>query len=420
MVSNRTKKTAKPHFKEQNLTDLFRGVNNKIPIHQAQYSFDSREREGAFIEAMFPDPEEMARYREYRLEWHRRPKENDPGAAPLSVTCELVSTCNLACSMCYTISGEFKDVTAGMDRMMPWPTAKRIIDECAELGVYSMLLSWRGEPTLYRWRDGDEIVTFADVVAYARSKGILEITAITHGQEIDDEMAAAIVEAEPSWISFSIDGMGADYNKIRTPKNKDPKTYDAFSKVIGNVSRLAGARAAKGKTRPQIRSNAIYPAIAKDMESYYETLLTAGIDMITVNELLDLRAGDLEGATIREDWGCQYPFQRLTVTTGGTILPCTGAYMEQSGLVLGRYLGTPYRESDSYEIRRTAPEMTLKEAWRCEKISRIRELHQTARRCEIVPGCRDCNHGARKHGFDRLPDDWDMDSLSWKNKVRKG
>lgn len=420
MTPNRTKSTIQPHFKEHNLTELFRGVNSKIAIHQTQYSFDSREREDAFIEAMFPQPEEMARYREYRREWHRRPKENDPGAAPLAVCCELVSTCNLTCSMCYTISAEFKDVTAGMDRMMPWPTAKRVIDECAELGVCSMLLSWRGEPTLYRWRSGDEIVTFPDVVAYARSKGILEITAITHGQEIDDEMAAAIAEAEPSWISFSVDGMGADYNKIRTPRNKDPKTFDAFSRVIGNITRLARARAAKGKTRPRIRSNAIYPAIAKDMDVYYKTLVAAGVDMITVNELLDLRAGDLEGDAIKDDWGCQYPFQRLTVTAGGTILPCTGAYMEQSGLVLGRYPGTPSRENDRHETRGTAPEMTLKEAWRCEKVCRIRELHQAGRRCEIVPGCRDCNHGARKHGFDRLPDDWDMDSLSWKNGARKG
>ena len=53
-------------------------------------------------------------YKLYRSEWYRRAKEFDPGPAPLAVVCELVSTCNLGCSMCYTITDEFKSkVTKG-------------------------------------------------------------------------------------------------------------------------------------------------------------------------------------------------------------------------------------------------------------------------------------------------------------------
>ena len=36
-------------------------------------------------------------------------KEFDSGDIPLSVTCELVSTCNLACTMCYTITEKFQN-----------------------------------------------------------------------------------------------------------------------------------------------------------------------------------------------------------------------------------------------------------------------------------------------------------------------
>ena len=57
-------------------------------------------------------------------------------------------------------------------------------------------------------------------------KGILEITSLTHGQEIDEEMAKKIVEAEPSWISFSFDGIEDTYNSIRTPTKYKGKNYN--------------------------------------------------------------------------------------------------------------------------------------------------------------------------------------------------
>ena len=82
--------------------------------------------------------------------WHYRAKNFDPGEFPLAVCAELVSTCNLSCGMCYTITDEFKNTVLGAQRMLPWNIVKNIIDECSEIGVYSMLFSWRGEPTLYK------------------------------------------------------------------------------------------------------------------------------------------------------------------------------------------------------------------------------------------------------------------------------
>ena len=62
--------------------------------------------------------------------------------------------------------------------------------------------------------------------------------------------------------------------------------------------------------------------------------------MITVNEMLDLRDGEPVEELIDPNWACQYPFQRLSVSSNGVILPCTGAHKEESGLVLGLYKGT--------------------------------------------------------------------------------
>ncbi|MCB9831682.1 MAG: hypothetical protein H6807_04335 [Planctomycetes bacterium] len=402
--------------REEDLKRQWEGVSERVPVNATQFSFDSRAREEAFVAAQFPGADEQRRYRAYRAEWYRRAKEMDPGAQPLAVTCELVSTCNLECSMCYTMTEEFQEAAVGAQRMLPWPIVRAVIDECAALGVPSMLFSWRGESTMYRGRDEDgRVVRFADVLAYAREKGILEISSLSHGQLLDDEMIAAIVAAEPSWLSFSIDGMGETYNRIRTPRNKKAGDYDAFAVVTGNIRRLVAARDAAGKTRPQIRSNSIYPAIARDPEAYRRLLEEAGVGWVTINELMDFREDDLPVEARIEDWACQYPFQRLTVSANGALIPCTGAHNEEDDLVIGRYPGSAEKrvrgEDGAWRLVETE-ELSIAAAWKSAKLERVRDLHRANRRCELR-GCDYCRHGARKNGVDWIPDDWNMDTMEW-------
>ncbi len=86
--------TSKFRKKESGLTSKYKGLKDEVPIHQVQYMLDDQEREDAFIRNQHPTDAEFKRYKWYRDEWHRRPKENDPGDFPLAVCCELVSTCN--------------------------------------------------------------------------------------------------------------------------------------------------------------------------------------------------------------------------------------------------------------------------------------------------------------------------------------
>ena len=414
-------------FKEEELENLYTSDDNqiKIPTNQTHYAFESKENLKNFINNQFPNEKDLKKYKEYRNIWHQRAKNFTPGDFPIAVCAELVSTCDLSCSMCYTITKEFKNTVMGAQRMLPWKIVKNIIDECAELGVYSILFSWRGEPTLYRDIDenGEEI-NLPKVLKYARQKGILEITTLTHGQLIDEKMAHEIVDAEPSWISFSFDGIKEKYNAIRTPTKYQGKSYDAFSVVTKNIKRLVEIRNSKNKKRPQIRSNAIYPAITDNPMDYYNTLKDLGVDMVTVNELLDLRDGKPLDEMINMDWACQYPFQRLTVSANGAILPCTGAHKEESGLVLGLYEGSKEKklrnvDGSFQEIK--LPFHNLKSAWKCKKLQKIRYLHANGRRCEIEPGCRNCNHGIKKFGAKRThTNEWNLKTQSWNTNIRHG
>ena len=155
--------------------------------------------------------------------------------------------------------------------MLPWSDVTSIIDQAVKMKIPSILFSWRGESTLYRVKHEGKVYTFADALKYARDKGILEVTSLTHGQLITPEVADQIIKADPSWISFSIDGMEKDYNLIRTPKNKKAdKSYDAFSEVVKSIKNLVQAKKNNPNSRTMIRTNTIYPAIHKYVEDYYQ------------------------------------------------------------------------------------------------------------------------------------------------------
>tara|TARA_B100000989_G_C19529214_1_gene468687 strand:+ start:2358 stop:3656 length:1299 start_codon:yes stop_codon:yes gene_type:complete len=406
-------------LREEKLKKKWSGINDMVPVNAPQYIYVNREKEEEFYSNMYPDPKERAEYEQYREEWYRRAKEFDAGKFPLSVNIELVSTCNLACTMCYTITDKFQNSIVGAQRMIPWNIVKSIIDEAKEIGVYCISFSWRGESTMYRsYDENNNPVTFPDVLKYAREKGILEINSLTHGQLINDEMAEKIVLAEPSWISFSIDGMYEDYNKIRTPANKLDTDYNAFERVSHSIRLLNKFKKKHSLKRPQIRTNSIFPAIQKDPESYQKYMLDIGVDLITVNEIVDYRHHRLDEAMVRENWACQFPFQRLTISANGIILPCTGCYNEEEGLVLGKINGSGDKKIKDYNgniVSKTLDSLSLQDAWNSDKLKNIRELHKTGLRNKIEPGCRNCHHGAVKNGADYVPKEWNVSKQKWEN-----
>ena len=115
-------------YREEKLKEKWAGKNDMVPVNAPQYVYSSRENEEEFHHNMYPTEELRKKYEDYREEWYRRAKEFDAGDYPLSVNIELVSTCNLACTMCYTITDKFQNAIVGAQRMIPFPIVKRIIE----------------------------------------------------------------------------------------------------------------------------------------------------------------------------------------------------------------------------------------------------------------------------------------------------
>ena len=143
-------------LREEKLKKRWHGKNDMVPVNAPQFIYVSEKKEEDFYRGMYPNKKDRLAYEEYRNEWYRRAKEFDAGEIPLSINVELVSTCNLACTMCYTITDKFQNSIVGAQRMMPWKIVKSIIDEAAELGVCCISFSWRGESTMYRQRDEND------------------------------------------------------------------------------------------------------------------------------------------------------------------------------------------------------------------------------------------------------------------------
>tara|TARA_B100000029_G_scaffold433627_1_gene446550 strand:- start:162 stop:692 length:531 start_codon:yes stop_codon:yes gene_type:complete len=142
-----------------------------------------------------------------------------------------------------------------------------------------------------------------------------------------------------------------------------------------------------------------------------------GVNFMTVNEICDYRHHELKDESIKDDWACQFPFQRLAISANGIILPCTGAYNEEEGLVLGKAKGSKNKTIKDYKgnvVTSNLQDLTIKEAWHSEKLNKIRKLHSSGNRKKIEPGCRNCHHGAVKHGADYLPKEWDEKTQQWK------
>jgi hypothetical protein len=390
--------------------------SNKMDFDESTYHYSSQEKEQQFINAQFVTEEEKKNYKIYREEWHRRADKLDAGGEPLAVICELVSSCNLHCEMCYTITPEFQDTVVGSQRMMPWEQVVKIVDECVEIGVYSILFSWRGESTMYRVKGPDgKHKDFADVLAYARDKGILEVTSLTNGRLMTPELVKKIVDAQPNWISFSVDGLGETYDKVREQVKTD-KGQNPFDLLVKNIKMLVEERDRRGLVKPQIRSNAIFPAISENPERYKEFMEEIGVGMVTVNAILDYRGEEMEESDILDNWFCQYPFQRLVVSANGTIMACPGAHNEEEEVAMGLY---PGGSKKTVKVNGTdkvieQPEMTLMDAWNSDKLNQVRHLHATNRRKDIW-ACKHCRHGAKKYGAEWIPEEWDMQEMKWED-----
>lgn len=82
--------------------------------------------------------------------------------------------------------------------IMEWEVFKKIVDECAELGIEHLSMHNFGEPLLDK--------TFSEKVKYAKTKKIKRVSTNTNGSLLTEKVSANLVESELDELYISLDG----------------------------------------------------------------------------------------------------------------------------------------------------------------------------------------------------------------------
>jgi MoaA/NifB/PqqE/SkfB family radical SAM enzyme len=150
---------------------------------------------------------------------------------PEIVQIESTNICNARCVFCP------RDEMHRKQGVMNEALYRKVVDECAALGIRHVRLHNFGEPFVDRH--------LVEKVSYAKQKGILEVGVISNGSLIDEQVARGVVEAGLDAINISVDASGREvFERTRVGLK-----YDA---VIANIERLVRIRKELGRTHPKL------------------------------------------------------------------------------------------------------------------------------------------------------------------------
>lgn len=268
-------------------------AQQEMKINHHQFSLDSYERERLWEERrrFFKD------YCINRYQWFNYAKWKYVAPFPLHVDFEASFRCNLNCPMCFRPHIDRKNYGD-----MKFDLYRKGIDECAKNGLYSIRLSWRGESTL-----NQDIV---EMVKYAKAKGIKDVSFITNGSLLEGKLAKGLIRAGLDYLTVSVDGLEKYYNTLR-----QPSTFKDISKKLKEFYILKNRI---GDGFPLLKVQAIWSYIKEDPKAYYNYFrdFTDKINFDPENDY------SLREVPQDNNFICQYPWQRITITWNGEIPLC--------------------------------------------------------------------------------------------------
>lgn len=326
---------------------------------------------------LVPAPERSARYEAYRREWDQRETTMDPGDHPVHVDVETVAVCDLRCGSSEDDPQGFCQIwthehirTVGMEDYtyqrgyMDPVLYGRMIQQCADIGVSSVKLNYRGEPALH-----PRVVSFVREAAHL---GFPDIMMNTNGNGLarkQPDLFGRIVEAGITDLMFSVDGCDPEmYARQRVGGN--------WQVLLNSVHSAVRARdEGKGAPDLKIRASVVRTNVNADavdsgrMEEFWRGKMK--VDWMSISECY-FPAGTehhWKAAEWRQmnasEFQCPDPFRRMVVTWDGrhTMPCCQGFTLEIDG-------GPVVPGSGPKPV-------SLQEAWLSANFERLRHAQRT-------------------------------------------
>jgi radical SAM protein with 4Fe4S-binding SPASM domain len=264
---------------------------------------------------------------------------------PDIVQIESTNLCNAKCVFCP------RDEMHRRQGVMDFDLFRKVVDECAALGITHVRVHNYGEPFLDR--------QLVEKVRYAKERGIAEVGMISNGSLIDEETARGMIDAGLDAINISVDAAGKDVFE-RTRVHLD---YDT---VIGNIRTLARLRRESGRRRPRLILSFVRQEASAEEQAFIDEWSQIA-DKIHITDLHNW-AGTLHG---RSD--VRYPCYRMwltfTVLWDGRVSLCCADFDGRN--VLG-------------DLRTS----TIAEIWNSPAYRAVRRQHLESGGPEI---CRSCD-----------------------------
>ncbi len=205
---------------------------------------------------------------------------------PDIVQIESTNLCNAKCVFCP------RDEMHRRQGVMDFDLFRKVVDECAALGITHVRVHNYGEPFLDKG--------LVEKVRYAKSKGIAEVGMISNGSLITEDIARGMIDAGLDAINISVDAAGKDvFESTRLHLN--------YHEVTTNIRTLARLRRESGKTHPKLILSFVRQHNSADEDAFIREW-TPIADKIHITDLHNW------AGTLNDQTEVNYPCYRLWLT----------------------------------------------------------------------------------------------------------
>jgi MoaA/NifB/PqqE/SkfB family radical SAM enzyme len=264
---------------------------------------------------------------------------------PEIVQIESTNICNAKCVFCP------RDDMHRKQGIMSFDLFKKIVDECAELGITHVRVHNYGEPFVDR--------KLVEKVRYAKQRGIAQVGMISNGSLINEEVARGMIEAGLDAINISVDASGKEVFESTRIGLK-------YDKVIANIERIVRIRAELGKRRPKLILSFVRQNNSADEQAFIEHWRTIA-DKIHVTDLHNW------GGTLNRESDVNYPCYRpwltFTVLWDGRVSLCCADF-------------------DGRTILGDMNASSIQDIWNAEPYRKVRREHLESGGPDV---CRSCD-----------------------------
>jgi sulfatase maturation enzyme AslB (radical SAM superfamily) len=263
---------------------------------------------------------------------------------PEIVQIESTNICNARCVFCP------RDQMRRRQGVMDEALFRKVVDECAALGIGHVRLHNYGEPFVDRH--------LSEKVAYAKQQGIAEVGVISNGSLIDEQVARAVIEAGLDAINISVDASGREvFERTRVGL--------VYGTVIANIERLVRIRSELGRTHPRLILSFVRQHNSEEEHAFIEHW-RAIADKIHITDIHNW------AGTLNRDSEVRYPCYRqwltFTVLWDGRVSLCCADF--DGRVVLG-------------DMRTS----TIREVWDGDAYRRVRREHLESGGPDICRAC---------------------------------